>query len=186
MAQELPHWLNAPALRPCILAVAHPHAANTGVRAPAAAPGAGVTPFRRKAPRSLRLARDIRQREMARALEISPAYLSALEHGRRGAPSAGLIHQICQFFGLIWDDADELAALARVSRPRLKLNAAGMTPAQTALANRLARELRQLDAETVAAMQRAARRGPAGYAASTPAPRKKPSKGSRLSPRMVK
>jgi DNA-nicking Smr family endonuclease len=30
LAPELPHWLNAPRLRPMILAVAHPHAANTG------------------------------------------------------------------------------------------------------------------------------------------------------------
>jgi DNA-nicking Smr family endonuclease len=30
LARELPHWLNAPALRPFILALAHPHAANTG------------------------------------------------------------------------------------------------------------------------------------------------------------
>ncbi|HYP63160.1 MAG TPA: Smr/MutS family protein [Acidocella sp.] len=30
LARELPHWLNAPALRPYILALAHPHAANTG------------------------------------------------------------------------------------------------------------------------------------------------------------
>jgi DNA-nicking Smr family endonuclease len=27
---ELPHWLNAPSVRPLILALAHPHAANTG------------------------------------------------------------------------------------------------------------------------------------------------------------
>ncbi len=30
LRRELPHWLNAPALRPMILAVAHPHSANTG------------------------------------------------------------------------------------------------------------------------------------------------------------
>ncbi len=30
LARELPHWLNAPMLRPMILAIAHPHAANTG------------------------------------------------------------------------------------------------------------------------------------------------------------
>jgi DNA-nicking Smr family endonuclease len=30
LARELPHWLNAPTLRPFILALAHPHAANTG------------------------------------------------------------------------------------------------------------------------------------------------------------
>jgi DNA-nicking Smr family endonuclease len=30
LARELPHWLNAPALRPLVLAIAHPHAANSG------------------------------------------------------------------------------------------------------------------------------------------------------------
>jgi transcriptional regulator with XRE-family HTH domain len=110
-----------------------------------------MTPFGEKL-RELRTARGILQQDMATALEVSPAYLSALEHGRRGAPSAGLIHQICEFFGLIWDDADELKALARVSRPRLKLNTAGLTPEQTALGNRIARELRDLDPSAVAAM----------------------------------
>ncbi len=112
-----------------------------------------MTPFGEKL-RALRAARGILQRDMAAALEVSPAYLSALEHGRRGAPSAGLIHQICDYFGLIWDDADELRSLAKVSRPRLKLNAAGLTPAQTALGNRLARALRDLEPETVAALTR--------------------------------
>ncbi len=111
-----------------------------------------MTPFGEKL-RQLRLARGVTQREMAAELEISAAYLSALEHGLRGTPSAGLIHQICQYFGLIWDDADELTALAKLSRPRLKLPVGGLTPAQTVLANRLARELRHLDAETVEKMQ---------------------------------
>jgi len=110
-----------------------------------------MTPFGEKL-RALRAARAVTQRDMARALEVSPAYLSALEHGRRGAPSAGLIHQICQFFGLIWDDADELSSLAKLSRPRLRLHAGGLTPAQTALANRITRELRHLDPATVAAI----------------------------------
>jgi transcriptional regulator with XRE-family HTH domain len=108
-----------------------------------------VTPFGAKL-RALRASRGVLQRDMAAALEVSAAYLSALEHGRRGAPSAGLIHQICEYFGLIWDDADELKALAKLSRPRLRVNAAGLTPEQTALGNRLARQLRNLDPETVA------------------------------------
>jgi len=112
-----------------------------------------MTPFGEKL-RALRAARGILQRDMAAALEVSAAYLSALEHGRRGAPSAGLIHQICDYFGLIWDDADELRNLAKLSRPRLKLNAAGLTPQQTALGNRLARALRNLEPETVAALHR--------------------------------
>ena len=110
-----------------------------------------MTPFGARL-REMRAARGLLQRDMAAALEVSPAYLSALEHGRRGAPSAGLIHQICEYFGLIWDDADELKHLAKLSRPRLKLNAAGLTPEQTALGNRIARQLRHLDPPIVAAI----------------------------------
>ena len=144
-----------------------------------------MTPFGEKL-RQLRRARNILQRDMAAALEISAPYLSALEHGRRGTPSAGLIHQICQYFGLIWDDADELAALAKTSRPRVKLNAGGLTAAQTALANRLARELRHLDTDMVAAMQAVLDQASHAQPASAPQLRKKPSRGSRLRPRMVK
>jgi transcriptional regulator with XRE-family HTH domain len=104
--------------------------------------------------RELRKARGVLQRDLAAAIAVSPAYLSALEHGKRGAASAGLIHQICDYFGLIWDDADELKTLARLSRPRLKLNAAGLTPEQTALANRLASALRHLDPEMVQTMHK--------------------------------
>ncbi|NNM56503.1 helix-turn-helix domain-containing protein [Acidocella sp.] len=112
-----------------------------------------MTPFGEKL-RCLRTERGILQRDMATALEVSPAYLSALEHGRRGAPGSGLIHQICSYLGLIWDDADELKALAKLSRPRLKLHTAGLTPEQTALGNRIARALRDLDPQTVTAMHK--------------------------------
>jgi transcriptional regulator with XRE-family HTH domain len=144
-----------------------------------------MTPFGEKL-RQLRQTRKILQRDMAAALEISAPYLSALEHGRRGTPSAGLIHQICQYFGLIWDEADELAALAKTSRPRLRLNAAGLTPAQTALANRLTRELRHLDPDTVEAMQRLLDGAGKTQGSSAPLSLKKPSKGSKGRPRMVK
>lgn len=111
-----------------------------------------MTPLGEKL-RALRAERGMLLKDMAAALQVSPAYLSALEHGNRGAASAGLIHQICQVFDLIWDDADELNALARQSRPRLRLNSAGLTAAQTALANRLAKEFRNLDDETIKAIQ---------------------------------
>lgn len=111
-----------------------------------------MTPLGEKL-RALRAERGMLLKDMAAALEVSPAYLSALEHGRRGAASAGLIHQICQLFGLIWDDADELNALAKQSRPRLRLNSAGLTAAQTALANRLAKEFRNLDDDAIQAIQ---------------------------------
>jgi transcriptional regulator with XRE-family HTH domain len=89
---------------------------------------------------------------MAATLQVSAAYLSALEHGRRGAPGNGLLHQVCEFFGLIWDDAEDLARLARLSHPRVVVNTAGLTAEQTALANRLAQTIHRLPPETIAAL----------------------------------
>jgi transcriptional regulator with XRE-family HTH domain len=110
-----------------------------------------MTPFGARL-RSLRAERDITLKRLAEALQVSPAYLSALEHGKRGAPSAGLVHQVNEFFGLIWDEADELSRLARLSNPRVTVNTAGLTPEQTALANRLAQVIHRLTPEAVAAL----------------------------------
>lgn len=131
-----------------------------------------MTPLGEKL-RALRAERGMLLKDMASALEVSPAYLSALEHGKRGAASAGLIHQICQIFGLIWDDADELKVLARQSRPRLRLNSAGLTAAQTALANRLAKEFRNLDDETITAIQAVLDQALSAPTASIPHKRRK-------------
>ena len=90
--------------------------------------------------------------ELASTLQVTPAYLSALEHGHRGAPSTGLVHQVCDAFGLIWDEADELARLARLSHPRVTVDTAGLAPEQTALANRLAQTIHRLPPKTVAAL----------------------------------
>lgn len=110
-----------------------------------------MTPFGVRL-RTLREARGVTQAELAAALHVSAAYLSALEHGRRGRPSAGLVHQVNEFFGLIWDDAEELARLARLSHPRVVLDTAGLSAEATALANRLARDIRHLPPETLAAL----------------------------------
>ncbi len=110
-----------------------------------------MTPFGARL-RSLREARGVTLKQMAEGLQISAAYLSALEHGKRGAPSAGLVHQVNEYFGLIWDDADDLVHLARLSHPRVTVNTAGLTPEQTALANRLAQTVHRLTPETVAAL----------------------------------
>ena len=91
-------------------------------------------------------------RALAAQLQVSAAYISALEHGKRGAPSVGLVHQVCDVFGLIWDEAEEMAKLARLSHPRVVVDTAGLTPEQTALANRMAQMIRKLPPETVAAL----------------------------------
>lgn len=110
-----------------------------------------MTPFGARL-RALRAARGVTLTELAGALQVSAAYLSALEHGRRGAPSTGLVHQVNEFFGLIWDEADDLVRLARLSNPRVTVNTAGLTPEQTALANRLAQTIHRLPPETIASL----------------------------------
>jgi transcriptional regulator with XRE-family HTH domain len=110
-----------------------------------------MTPFGARL-RALRAERGITLLQMAAELQVSAAYLSALEHGKRGAPSAGLVHQVNEFFGLIWDEGEDLARLARLSHPRVTVNTAGLTPEQTALANRLAQTIHRLPPETVAAL----------------------------------
>ena len=77
-----------------------------------------MTPFGARL-RALRADRGITLKRLAEALQVSAAYLSALEHGRRGSPSAGLVHQVNEFFGLIWDEADELVT------PRAAVQSAG-------------------------------------------------------------
>jgi transcriptional regulator with XRE-family HTH domain len=110
-----------------------------------------MTPFGIRL-RTLRADRGLTLKHLAEALQVSAAYLSALEHGKRGAPSAGLVHQVNEYFGLIWDEADDLSRLARLSNPRVKVNTAGLTPEQTALANRLSQMIHRLPPETVAAL----------------------------------
>lgn len=102
--------------------------------------------------RALRAARGLTLKQMAADLQLSPAYLSALEHGRRSRPSPMLVLQICQYFNLIWEDADEIDRLAALSHPRAVIDTAGLSPEHTELANRLARDIGRLDRETVRQM----------------------------------
>lgn len=110
-----------------------------------------MTPFGQRL-RTLRENHGISLSELAAAVHVSPAYLSALEHGKRGRPSAGLIHQVNEHFGLIWDDAEELVRLARLSHPRVVVDTSGLSPQATELANRLARTIRDLPEARVAAL----------------------------------
>lgn len=110
-----------------------------------------MTPFG-EAMRELRRKKGVTQKEMASALGVSQAYLSALEHGNRSAPSFDFIQRVAGYFNIIWDDLEDLMRLAGLSHPRVVIDTAGLDAAYTALANRLAHEIRNLDRETVAAI----------------------------------
>ncbi len=110
-----------------------------------------MTPFGEKV-RELRKIRGISQKQMAKKLAISPAYLSALEHGHRGRPSWALIQQIISFFNIIWDEAEELESLARVSHPRMVVDTSGLSVEATELVNLLNRDIKKMKQEQIEEM----------------------------------
>jgi transcriptional regulator with XRE-family HTH domain len=108
-----------------------------------------MTPFGQRL-RELRRARGVTQKRMAAAMGVSPAYLSALEHGHRGAPSWAMIQKIIGYFNVIWDDAEELERLAGLSDPRVVVDTSGLSPKATELANLLAARIGELSEEELA------------------------------------
>lgn len=107
-----------------------------------------MTPFG-EAVHRLRRQKGVSQKQMAAAIGVSPAYLSALEHGKRGAPSFEFLQRVAGYFNVIWDDADELFGIAAISDPKVVLDTSGLPSSHTAFANRLAGRIRTLSGETI-------------------------------------
>ncbi len=107
-----------------------------------------MTPFGEKM-RKLRADRAITLKEMSAAIGVSSAYLSALEHGKRGRPGWHLIQRIIAYFNIIWDEAEEVTRLARISHPRIAIDTSGLSPLATELANRLADDIGKLEPQVL-------------------------------------
>ncbi|MGK2741803.1 helix-turn-helix domain-containing protein [Tepidicaulis sp. LMO-SS28] len=107
-----------------------------------------MTPFGAKL-RFYRERKGLSQADLAAAVGVSAAYLSALEHGRRGRPGFDLVQRLIGQLGIIWDEAEEMMALARLSHPKIVIDTGGLDPRATELANRLARQMRDLDGKTL-------------------------------------
>jgi len=107
-----------------------------------------MTPFGARV-RKLRDVKEIPLKKMAEDLHVSSAYLSALEHGNRGRPGPGFVMQVANYFGLIWDDVDNLKFLAHLSHPRVRVDTGGLSPQATLLANLLAIHISELDGDTI-------------------------------------
>lgn len=110
-----------------------------------------MTPFGAKL-RELRKARNLTMAEMAKSIGVSSAYLSALEHGKRGRPSWHLVQGIITYLNIIWDEAEELIKLSRVSHPRITIDTSGLEPQATELANQLSKSIAKLDQNTIRQM----------------------------------
>lgn len=111
-----------------------------------------TTPFG-NALRDLRERKGVTQREMAAAIGVSPAYLSALEHGKRGLPNFDFLQRVAGYFNIIWDEAEELFLTARLSDPRAVLDTTGMPSQYTAFANDLAGRIRHLPPDVISELQ---------------------------------
>ena len=103
-----------------------------------------MTPFGEKL-RKLRSEKGITQQQLAKALGVSSAYLSALEHGKRGRPTYHTVLKIIGYYNVIWDDAEELQKLAMLSDPRVVNDTAGLPPLATLVANELSERIAYLD-----------------------------------------
>lgn len=93
----------------------------------------------------LRKQRNVTQKEMAEAIGVSSAYLSALEHGQRGKPSWAMLQRIVGYFNIIWDDAEKLQNLAALSDPKVTIDTSSLSSSATMTANILAAHIRELD-----------------------------------------
>ena len=102
--------------------------------------------------RELRTKQGVSLKEMAAALSVSSAYLSALEHGKRGKPTWFLVQRIITYFNVIWDEAEEIQRLAELSDPRVTIDTAGMHPKATELANQLALKISGLSEDSLGAL----------------------------------
>ncbi len=102
-------------------------------------PDPALTPFGERV-RELRRERGLQLKHMAASLGVSSAYLSALERGERGRPTWTLIQGVIHYFGIIWDEADELQHLADMSETKPRIDARGTGPRAMLVANRLARD----------------------------------------------
>ncbi len=127
-----------------------------------------MTPFGVRL-RQIRTERGITLKQMAESLGVSPAYLSALEHGRRGRPAHPMVVALCAQLNIIWDEADELIRLARLSHPRVTVDTAGLAPQATELANLLAERIRKLSPAEIERMLTVLKTSATG-----PRPRRRP------------
>lgn len=138
-----------------------------------------MTPFG-EAIRRLRAERGVTQRQMAKAIGVSPAYLSALEHGNRSEPSWEFVQRVIGYFNIIWDEAEELQMLAGLSRPRVVIDTSGLTPKATEVANKLAAAIGRLDDPTLQQIAALIDRGSVGGESTThPRTAQVPKDGSR-------
>ena len=102
-----------------------------------------MTPFGKEL-RKMRASRSITLKQHAVACGVTPAYLSALEHGHRGNPTREMTERIVSALQAQPFERETLAKLLRYSRPIVRVDTSGLSPLATELANQLAENIAEL------------------------------------------
>lgn len=93
--------------------------------------------------RKIRLDRDELLRDMADKLDVTVAYLSAVENGKRKIPDEW-IQKISIIYSLTDKEIENLQRLAYENRSDLRLDLTGTTPGQRELAYSFARRFQNM------------------------------------------
>ena len=72
--------------------------------------------------RTVRAQNNITMKSLAAAIDVSPSYLSSLEHGNRGTPGKEILLKITTYFNLSEKQEFELYQAAKVSSQKLSLS----------------------------------------------------------------
>lgn len=98
--------------------------------------------------RKIRLDRQELLREMAAKLNVSSAFLSAVETGKK-RPPANFVKKICEAYGLSDVERNELQQAAEMSLDEVKINLTGVSSAQHQAAISFAKALNGLSDEEI-------------------------------------
>lgn len=118
--------------------------------------------------RELRASRNLSLKDHASLVGVTPAYLSALEHGHRGVPRADMLERIAATLELDESGRNRLRRLANLSRPRVVLDTSGLEPVATELANRLALGISRISKNDLHALLRFLQHSDPGQPNSSP------------------
>ncbi len=109
-----------------------------------------LTPFG-KSVRERRIDKEVTQADVAKALGISVAFLSAIENGNKNVPGR-IFNLLCHFFDLDVDECRDLRDLADLSKKEVRINMQGKKDAERKLLLSFARVFdndKELDKETM-------------------------------------
>lgn len=98
--------------------------------------------------RKIRLDKQELLRDMAAKLNVSSAFLSAVENGRK-KPPANFVDKVCNAYDLGKTDRETLLQAAEMATHELKINLADVSPAQRQVAVSFAKALNGLTDEQV-------------------------------------